>query len=144
VRSWQLVGFGFILMGVFDLSIFGIPVLWLNLMLLVLVGLPLVGLDVGAITLFQNSTEDRFRGRIMGTYSTTSGLLLILGRTLATILGGQFDVVLLMCSASVFYLLTGALALRYLRDPSDIAARAAEEDGAQATATASMQASGSS
>ncbi len=114
--SWKIIGMGLILLGLFDFLIFGIPVLLLNIALLVLVGLPVMALDVTAITLFQTVTEDRFRGRVFGIYGTTSGVLLLVGRGIATLIGGQVDVSILMAAVSLIYIPAGFLAFRLLRE----------------------------
>lgn len=120
VPAWQMVGFGLLLFGIFDLLIFGIPILPLNLFFMALVGLPLVALDVGALTLFQSVTPDRYRGRIFGTVGTTSALMLLIGRTFATVVGEQVNVVLLLSSTCVLLIGGGLLALRLLHDPNQV------------------------
>ncbi|MEO8287460.1 MAG: MFS transporter [Chloroflexota bacterium] len=126
--SWQLVGAGFVLLGVLDFLTFGIPVLPLNMFFLVIVGIPIVGLDVGAMTLFQTITEDRYRGRIFGIYGTTAGVLMLLGRGLATIVGGQVDIVMLLAGMSLLYIPTGLLAFRLLRTPANAPAQSLAEE----------------
>ncbi len=120
VQAWQLVSYGLLLFGVVDLLIFSIPILPLNLALLVLVGIPLVGLDVGALTMFQSLTQDRYRGRVFGTINTTQALLLLFGRVLATVLGGHLYVVFLMAAMCLLVIISGLLALRLLRDPGQV------------------------
>jgi MFS family permease len=115
--AWLNIGIGFILFGVLDFFIFGFPVLISNMLLLVAVGIPLMALEVSAITLFQTATEDRYRGRIFGIYGTISGVLLLLGRGIATLIGGQVDVSMLLAVVSLIYIPTGLLAFRLLREP---------------------------
>jgi MFS family permease len=115
--AWLNIGIGFILFGVLDFFIFGFPVLISNMLLLVAVGIPLMALEVSAITLFQTASEDRFRGRIFGIYGTISGVLLLLGRGIATLIGGQVDVSMLLAVVSLIYIPTGLLAFRLLREP---------------------------
>lgn len=130
---WQLIAFGFVALGVLDFAIFGFPILPLNLALLVLVGMPIVGLEVGAMTLFQTLTEDRFRGRIFGIYGTTAGVLLLLGRGIATFLGGQIDIVMLMAGVSLLYIPAGIASFLLLRRPAP-----ALEESVPATAQPTM------
>jgi MFS family permease len=85
--------------------------------LLVLMGVPIMALEVGAITLFQTVTEDRFRGRIFGIYGTVSGVLLLIGRGIATIVGGEVNVAMLCAIVGLLYIPTGLLAYRLLREP---------------------------
>jgi Na+/melibiose symporter-like transporter len=120
VQAWQLVAWGLLVFGVIDVLIFAIPILPLNLALLVLIGAPLVGLDVGALTLLQVLTPDRYRGRVFGAVGTSQALLLLVGRGLATAFGGQVPVVPFMISMSVLVIISGILAFFLLRDPSQV------------------------
>ena len=120
VQAWKLVAYGLLFFGVIDLLVFAIPILPLNLALLVLIGAPLVGLDVGAVTMLQTATPDRYRGRVFGTIATTTALLLMVGRVIATVLGGQVNVVLLLVSMCLLVVISGLLALRLLRDPNSV------------------------
>ncbi len=120
VQAWQLVAWGILFFGVFDLLVFGIPVLLLNLVLLVLIGAPLVGLDVGALTILQTNTPDRFRGRVFGTIGTTTALMLLIGRVIATVLGGNVPVVPILITMCLLVTVTGLLAFRLLRDPNSV------------------------
>jgi MFS family permease len=119
-QAWQLIAYGLLLFGLLDLLIFAIPILPLNLVLLVIIGVPLVGLDVGVNTLLQTLTPDRYRGRVFGTVGTSSAVLLLVGRALATVLGGQVPVVLLLVSMCLLVVLSGVLAFRLLRDPNQV------------------------
>ncbi len=134
--AWKIIGVGLILLGTLDFLIFGFPVLLLNITLLVLVGLPIMALDVTAITLFQIVTEDRFRGRVFGIYGTTSGVLLLVGRGIATLIGGQVDVSILLAAVSLIYIPAGFLAFRLLREParSESASLTLVEEPAHASA----------
>jgi MFS family permease len=116
--AWQIIGTGFILFGILDFLIFGFPVLVFNVGLLILVGVPVMALEVNALTLFQTVTEDRFRGRVFGVYGTVSGVLLLVGRGVGTIVGGQVVVATLLAAVSLIYILAGVLAFRLLREPS--------------------------
>jgi MFS family permease len=120
VQAWQLVAYGLLFFGVVDLLIFAIPILPLNLALLVLIGAPLVGLDVGALTLLQILTPDRFRGRVFGAVGTSQAILLLVGRGLATMFGGQVPVVLFLVAMSTLVIISGLLAFVLLRDPNQV------------------------
>jgi len=116
--AWQIIGTGFILFGVLDFLVFGFPVLLFNIGLLIVMGVPIMALEVNALTLFQTVTEDRFRGRVFGVYGTVSGVLLLVGRGIATMVGGHVDVAMLLAAVSLIYIPTGILAFRLLREPS--------------------------
>lgn len=120
MQAWQLVAWGILFFGVFDLLTFGIPVLLLNLLFLVLIGAPLVGLDVGALTILQTNTPDRFRGRVFGTIGTTTALMLFIGRIFATALGGNVPVVPMLVGVCAVLSIAGLLSFRLLRDPNSV------------------------
>ena len=65
VKPKQLVGPGFLLLGIIDLLIFNIPSLAVALTLMVIVGLPVVALQAGVMTLFQQRTGP-FQGACAG------------------------------------------------------------------------------
>ncbi|MEO5953956.1 MAG: MFS transporter [Chloroflexia bacterium] len=120
MQAWQLVAWGILFFGVFDLLTFGIPVLLLNLVFLVLIGAPLVGLDVGALTILQTNTPDRFRGRVFGTIGTTTALMLFIGRIFATFLGGNVPVVPMLVGVCAVLTIVGLLSFRLLHDPNQV------------------------
>jgi MFS family permease len=136
---WLTIGVGFILFGILEFFVFAFPVLISNLILLVIMGVPIMALEVSAITLFQNVTEDRVRGRVFGIYGTISGVLLLIGRGFATLVGGQVNVPVLLAAVGLLYIPTGLLAFRLLRErtSSKVPAHATIEDvvpaGAQPT-----------
>jgi MFS family permease len=134
IPAWKVIGVGLILFGLLDALLFGIPILTLNIVLIALAGIPIIALEVGSITLFQTVTEDRFRGRIFGIYGTVSGVLLLLGRGIATFIGGQVNVSLLLAVVCLIYIPTGLLAFRLLREPAKAAPSAEESLPASAQA----------
>jgi MFS family permease len=114
VTARQLVGPGFLFLGVIDLLIFNIPNLPVGLVLMAVVGLPVVALQAGVMTLFQKNVPDRYRGRVLGAYGTTYSILL-LGSTLFTsFLGSAIGVVLMLSIAATLDVLAGVAALRLL------------------------------
>jgi MFS family permease len=121
VAAWQMIAYGFVLLGVFDVLVFGMPVLWSNIVLLALVGIPVVGIDVGAMTLFQRNSEDRVRGRVMGLYSTTVAFCTLVGRSFATLAGDIIDIVPLLISMGIVLALAGVAAFRLLREHDRLA-----------------------
>lgn len=118
VPAWLTIGLGFILFGALSFLIFAFPVFLSNALLLVAVGVPLMAMEVSAMTLFQTTTEDQYRGRIFGVLGTISGLLLLIGRGIATVVGGQVDVSVLLAAVSLLYIPTGLIAFRLLREPA--------------------------
>jgi MFS family permease len=134
--AWQIIGTGFILFGVLESLIFGFPVLLFNIGLVVLMGIPIMALEVNALTLFQTVTEDRFRGRVFGVFGTVSGVTLLVGRGIATMVGGEVHVAMLLAGASLVYIPLGLLAFRLLREPSSREKAAPAPTGQKALADA--------
>jgi len=116
VSSRLLVGAGFLLVGVLDFAVFNTPILAVGMVLMALAGAPVVALNVGALTLFQTSVEDRFRGRVIGAFGTTSSLLLLAGMGVASLLGNPSNAVLFLSAVAVFDALAGVAALLLLRE----------------------------
>lgn len=114
VQPRQLVGPGFLLLGVIDLLIFNIPNLPAGLVLMAVVGLPVVALQAGVMTLFQKSVPDRYRGRVLGAYGTTYSILLLISTVFTSFFGSAIGVVLMLSIAGTLDVLAGVAALRLL------------------------------
>ena len=91
------------------------PSLSLLLLIYFCGGGPVVFFFIGITTLLQQSTPDRYRGRIFGLYGTLNTVLLLIGMlfasTFATLLGARFIFGLM----GAFYFLAGLVALCILR-----------------------------
>ncbi len=115
----HLIGFGAIAFGFIDLLIFNYPTFFpgiaIGLALFVLVGIPGVGFSTGVTTLLQTSVEDKYRGRIFGAMGTTSAILMLLGTTLAGLLGDSLGVVTVLNTQGGMYVLAGICVLVLLR-----------------------------
>jgi MFS family permease len=114
VKPKQLVGPGFLLLGIIDLLIFNIPNLPVALILMAVVGLPVVALQAGVMTLFQTSVPDRFRGRVLGAYGTTYSLVLLASTLFTSFFGSAIGVVLMLSAAATLDVLAGLAALKLL------------------------------
>ena len=114
VQAKQLVGPGFILLGVIDILIFNIPNLPVALILMAVVGLPVVALQAGVMTLFQTSVPDRYRGRVLGAYGTTYSILLLISTVFTSFFGSAIGVVLMLSIAGVLDLIAGVAAMKLL------------------------------
>ncbi len=119
VSPAHLIGFGAIAFGFIDLVIFNYPRFYpafvIALILFVLVGIPGVGMLTGVNTLLQTAVTDEYRGRIFGAVGTTSALLMLLGTTLAGVLGDLLGVVTVLNIQGFMYVLAGMLVLFLLR-----------------------------
>jgi len=114
VQPRQLVGPGFLLLGVIDLLIFNIPNIPVGLVLMAVVGLPIVALQAGVMTLFQTNVPDRYRGRVLGAYGTTYSILLLISTLFTSFFGSAIGVVLMLSIAGALDALAGVAALRLL------------------------------
>ena len=133
VKPWQFVAWGFVFLGIIDFMIFNSGSLWVAIVLMAVVGLPVAGLFAGAMTLLQTSVEDRFRGRVMGAFGTTSALIMLVSTGFASLVGSASNAVLLLSVAAILDLLAGVAAFRLFRDaPSPAEERAAPEPDAVA------------
>jgi MFS family permease len=114
VKPAGLIGPGLILLGLLDLAIFNLPVLQLDVLLFVLAGPPVIGLQTGIQTLLQLSVEDRFMGRLFGTFGTTLSLAILLGQVIASLAGGATGAALLMTIGGSLMAVMGLAALAVL------------------------------
>jgi MFS family permease len=114
VAPRQLVGPGFLLLGVIDVLIFNIPNLPVGLVLMAVVGLPVVALQAGVMTLFQKSVPDHYRGRVLGAYGTTYSLVLLTSTLFTSFFGSAIGVVFMLSVAGTLDVLAGIAALKLL------------------------------
>lgn len=116
VTPARLLGVCTCLFGLIDLLIVDLPIfvkggVLLVGLLFVLVGIPGVGAMVSMQTLFQTLIEDHLRGRVFGAIQAVSALMMLIGITLAGLLGDRLGPVLLLNIQGSVYFLTGVLAL---------------------------------
>ena len=121
----RLYGLGLLAFGIFDLALFNYPLLldgvWIGSALMILVGIPSVGSQAGRATILQTHVEDAFRGRVFGSLSTSSSLLLLAGTTMAGATGALLGPIALLNFQGGAYVVAGvfvllALAPRRLSD----------------------------
>jgi MFS family permease len=132
VKPWQFVAWGFILLGIIDFMIFNSGSVWTAVVLMAVVGLPVAGLFAGAMTLLQTSVEDRFRGRVMGAFGTTSALVMLVSTGFASLVGSESNAVLLLSAAAILDVLAGVAAFWLLRGapaPQEASATPVPADG---------------
>jgi Na+/melibiose symporter-like transporter len=112
--GWGAVGF-----GALDLVLFLYPlftrVLWPAVALIALVGLPVAFLVAGAMTVFQNATDDRHRGRVFGATVAVDGAAMLLGTIAAGTLGEWIGILPVIAAQGAAYCLAGVLVLVVLR-----------------------------
>jgi predicted MFS family arabinose efflux permease len=123
-HSMRMVA-GLIVSGLAILVMVTLPTLPVVVGLMVLGGPAFMAWIISAQTVLQQSTEDRFRGRIFGAYGTTSTVLMFVGAGLAGFLADGAGTSMLMAAAAVFYVLAGLVAWALLSKPLRQAAMAA-------------------
>lgn len=123
VRPALLVGVSGMMLGLLMLVYINVTTLPIDrslflpavLVIKCLQGVPIIGLFVSIDTLLQQNTADRFRGRIFGAYGATTGLAVLGGQALASLLGDRVGIVPLLDLMGLSYMLAGILALVLLR-----------------------------
>ena len=107
----RLLGYSLVVLGSIFMIQVHIPSLALIFALTVLNGPAIIGWLTSQQTLLQLTTQDAYRGRVFGTYSTTSGLMLVIGTATAGALAAPVGLVPLLTCSAALYILAGTLAL---------------------------------
>ncbi|GIG68540.1 MFS transporter [Phytomonospora endophytica] len=114
-----LLGVGMLLFGAIDLAIFTYPLLWVNvapgIVGMILVGIPGVIASAGAMTLFQRSTDDAYRGRAFAAVGTVMAASMLLGTGVAVLLTGPLPIVAVLSIQGITPMLAGLGALLLLK-----------------------------
>ncbi len=110
-----MLGAGAVAFGVVDLVIALYPLAWVEAwpagVLMVVVGLPGAITSAGMLTLFQQHTDDRERGRAFGLLLLVRSTATVLGSLTAGVLGGVLGIVPVMAWQGCGYVLAGSLVL---------------------------------
>jgi len=94
------------------------PAIWPALLLSALRGAPGAIFGVTLITVLQNHVTDAYRGRIFAALGTTAAVALLLGGTVASVIGSNGNVAALLSIQGIGALLAAGLALVLLRPES--------------------------
>ena len=113
----QLTAGGLLFSGVLLLIMVSFPLLEVALPLLVLVGIPLMAWIVSLQTILQQATEDKYRGRVFGSFGTLSALLMFFGTFIAGGLADLVGALILMTAAALIYIFSGILGWVLLHTP---------------------------
>ncbi len=124
----RMLGAGAIAFGLVDLAIALYPLAWVHAapaaVLMVVVGLPGAIVTAGLMTLFQQHTTDRERGRVFALLLLVSSTFLVLGSLTAGLLGGAIGIVPVLAWQGCGYVLAGSIVLVMLvRAPEPAPAR---------------------
>jgi MFS family permease len=109
----SLVGFGAADLGIWNSQEIATGFL-LPATLFVVAGIPGAGIGAALMTQLQMSVEDQYRGRIFGSFGTTSALLQLIGMVLAGTLGDALGVLPVLNAQGCIYVLAGLLTFVHL------------------------------
>jgi MFS family permease len=112
-----------ILFGLIDLMIFNYSLFFsgfmIGVVLFMVVGIPGAGSFASLLTLLQTSVSDDYRGRLFGAFTTTFGLVALLGMGIATAFGDVIGILTLINVQGIALVLGGLVAVFGLRGKQD-------------------------
>jgi MFS family permease len=134
VSASRLLGWGAVAFGAVDLGIFLYPLgyvaVWPAAVGMVIVGVPGALTLAGAMTLFQRSTDDAFRGRVFGALGAVEGVAILAGTLCAGFLAQAVGIIPVLAVQGGGYVVAGLAMLVVLRaDRADRTERAAPSAG---------------
>ena len=119
VSASQLLGWGAVAFGAVDLGIFLYPLgyvaVWPAAVGMVIVGVPGALTLAGAMTLFQRSTDDAFRGRVFGALGAVEGVAILAGTLCAGFLAQAAGIIPVLAVQGGGYVVAGLAMLVALR-----------------------------
>jgi len=101
--------------GLLGVLMYNVPTLVVALAAIFLIGVPAMGAHASSNTLLQSGVADRYLGRIFGALGMTVGLATLGGQGLASALGDQIDIVVMLNASGGLYILAGVVALVMMR-----------------------------
>jgi Na+/melibiose symporter-like transporter len=122
------LGYAAAVFGTVDLMLFLYPLAWPGVwpaaVLIAGAGIAGAFMLTAAITLLQEHTTDRYRGRVFGALGAVEGLAIAIGTIGAGIVAGVLGIVPVLSVQGAGYIVAGALVLMRLRVPRPVAAAA--------------------
>lgn len=115
LKPTTLLKAGLCAIGVILFITINFPVFYVALILIALAGIPAMAWMISEQTLLQGCVEDRYRGRIFGTYATTVALMTLLGMGFGSIAGDALGAILTLSISAVLYVIAGIAALVMFR-----------------------------
>ena len=119
ISASQLLGWGAVAFGAVDLGIFLYPLgyvaVWPAAVGMVIVGVPGALTLAGAMTLFQRSTDDAFRGRVFGAQGAVEGVAILAGTLCAGFLAQAAGIIPVLAVQGGGYVVAGFAMLLVLR-----------------------------
>jgi MFS family permease len=122
VHSPHVIGPCSILLGTALVAMAAFRSISLTMAVMAIGGITAIGVFVTISTLLQTGVPDRYRGRVLATYSTSCGLAVIIGNLLGGVLGENEGATLTIGVAGALSVFAGIVAILTLRD--DTARRA--------------------
>lgn len=120
IKPYKLLGFGAVLIGLCDLVTFNYSAfftgIWVAYLMMVLAGPASVSFGAGFQTLFQNNTDDVYRGRVFGTFGLTTSLFMLVGIAITGFAGERLGIVPVINVQSFVYIIGGVFCLVALRE----------------------------
>jgi Na+/melibiose symporter-like transporter len=114
-RPARMLGCAAVVFGLVDLALILYPLVWTAVWpaaaLITLAGVPGAFIVAAAMTLLQQHTGDRYRGRVFGALGAVEGVAMVVGILAAGALGGSVGIVPVLVTQGVGYVLAGALVL---------------------------------
>jgi MFS family permease len=119
VPAERMLGWGAVSLGLADLAIFLYPLayvaVWPAAIGMVAAGIPGAVLLAGAMTLFQTSTEDSYRGRVYGALNAAEGAAILAGTVAAGFLAQLAGIIPVLSVQGAGYVVAGLMMLAVLR-----------------------------
>jgi MFS family permease len=119
-QASHLLSYGAIVFGLIDLAIFCYPLgyvaVWPAVAGMIIVGIPGALCIAGLITLFQQSSEDSYRGRVFGAVSTLEGVTILAGTLGAGYLSRFAGIIGVLAIQGGGYVVAGLAMLFWLKD----------------------------
>ncbi|MDX6367974.1 MAG: hypothetical protein QOK30_3050 [Nocardioidaceae bacterium] len=119
VSAAHLFGWGSVVFGVVDLTMFLYPLVWVQVWpaaaCMIVVGVPGALTVAGFMTLFQRSTADAYRGRVFGAMGLVQSVAMVGGAIGAGFLGSSVGIVPVLAFQGGGYLVAGCAIVVLLR-----------------------------
>jgi Na+/melibiose symporter-like transporter len=129
VPASRLFSYGAIAFGLVDLAIFLYPLgyvaIWPAMVGIIVTGLPAALNMAGLLTLFQQNTQDAYRGRVFGAFAAAEGIAMLAGTLAGGYLTRPFGIIPVIAVQGAGYLAAGLLMTAWLRDHPATAHRTA-------------------
>jgi Na+/melibiose symporter-like transporter len=120
VSAARLFGWGSVVFGVVDLTMFLYPLVWVQVWpaaaCMIVVGVPGALTVAGFMTLFQRSTADAYRGRVFGAIGLVQSVAMVVGAVGAGFLGSSVGIVPVLAFQGGGYLVAGCAIVVLLRE----------------------------